>query len=125
MNKEIIYYNLLQKLLKNNNNCGSPKGQVQTRRSPHARHRPVVTYNCNVLFQKLSTPPPRKGFFLKPPPPPHLSGNSSQATYMHLNFWAFENPLPPPPPNPQEFPIPPLGGVWIFPGTTQFQLRCC
>ena len=30
MNKEIIYYNLLQELLKNNNNCGSPKGQVQT-----------------------------------------------------------------------------------------------
>ena len=96
MNKEIIYYNLLQELLKNNNNCGSPKGQVQTRRSPHARHRPVVTYNCNVLFQKLSTPPPRKGFFLRPPP--HLSGNSSQASYMYLNFWAFENPLPPPPP---------------------------
>ena len=57
------------------------------------------------------------------PPPPHLSGNSGQASYMYLNFWAFENPLPPP--TPQEFPIPPLGGVWIFPGTTQFQLRCC
>ena len=111
MNKEIIYYNLLQKLLKNNNNCGSPKGQVQTRRSPHARHRPVVTYNCNVLFQKLSTPPPRKGFFLKPP--------------CTLIFGHLRTPLPPPPPNPQEFPIPPLGGVWIFPGTTQFQLRCC
>ena len=49
----------------------------------------------NVWFQKLSIPPPRKRFFLRPPPPPHhLSGNSSQASYIYLNFWAFENPLP-------------------------------
>ena len=43
-------------------------------------------------FQKLSIPPPRKGFFLRPPPPP---GNSSQASYIYLNFWAFENPPTP------------------------------
>ena len=83
MNKEIIYYNLLQELLKNNNNCGSPKGQVQTRRSPHARHRPVVTYNCNVLFQKLSTPPPQKGFFLKPLPP-HPPLWKFQSSFIHV-----------------------------------------
>ena len=41
------------------------------------------------------------------PPPPHLSGNSSQASYMYLNFWAFENPLPPHPPGISN---PPRGG---------------
>ena len=48
MNKEIICYHLLQELLKNN--CESPKGQVQTGPYPHARHRPVVTYNINCNF---------------------------------------------------------------------------
>ena len=47
----------------------------------------------NVWFKKLSIPPPRKGFFLRLP---HLSGNFSQASYIYLNFWAFENPSPPP-----------------------------
>ena len=46
-----------------------------------------------VWFQKLSIPPPRKGFFLRLP---HLSGNSNQASYIYLNFWAFETPPPPP-----------------------------
>jgi len=46
----------------------------------------------NVWFQKLSIPPPRKVFFLRTPPPPHFSGNFSQASYIYLNFWAFENP---------------------------------
>ena len=45
-----------------------------------------------VWFQKLSIPPPRKGFF---PRLLHLSGNSSQASYIYLSFWAFENPPPP------------------------------
>ena len=36
--------------------------------------------------------------------PPPLSGNS----------WAFDPPTPP------EFPIPSVGGVWIFSGTTHF-----
>ena len=49
-------------------------------------------------------------------PPPHLSGNSSQASYIYLNFWAFEKL-----PTPHEFPIPSVGGVWIFSGTTQLQ----
>ena len=39
--------------------------------------------------------PPQKGFFLRPLPPP---GNSSQASYIYLNFWAFENP-----PSPRNF----------------------
>ena len=38
----------------------------------------------NVWFQKLPIPPPREGFFLRP----------SQASYIYLNFGAFENPLP-------------------------------
>ena len=69
-----------------------------------------------VWFQKFSIPPPlpQKGFFLSPPPPPHLSGNSGQASYIYLNFWAFENPPPPA----QEFPIPSVEGVWIFSGAT-------
>ena len=56
-----------------------------------------------VWFQKLSIPPPWKGFFLRFP---HLSGNFSQASYNCLNFWAFEAHPPPPPTNPQDFPIP-------------------
>ena len=67
-----------------------------------------------VWFQKLSIPPSQEGFFVRPPPPP---GNSSQASYIYLNFWAFENP-----PTPQEFPIPSAGGVWIFSGTTHYHL---
>ena len=51
MTKEIVYYNLLQELLKNN--CKSPKGQVQTGPYPHARHRPVVTYNCNFNYDAV------------------------------------------------------------------------
>ena len=52
----------------------------------------VILDRNNVWFQKLSIPPPWKGFFLRPP---HPSGNSSQASYTHLNFWAFDNPPPP------------------------------
>ena len=32
-----------------------------------------------------------RDFFLNP----HLSGNSSQASYIYLNLWGFENPPPP------------------------------
>ena len=49
----------------------------------------------NVWFQILSIRRPRKGFFLRLP---HLSGNFSQASYIYLNVWAFENASPPPPP---------------------------
>ena len=49
----------------------------------------------NVWFQILSIRHPRKGFFLRLP---HLSGNFSQASYIYLNVWAFENASPPPPP---------------------------
>ena len=47
----------------------------------------------NVCFQKNPYLPHRRYFSLDPPPP-HLSGNSSQASYIYLNFWAFENPQP-------------------------------
>ena len=43
-------------------------------------------------FQKSSIPPPRKEFFLRPL---HLSGNSSQASDIYLNFGTFKNPPPP------------------------------
>ena len=64
-------------------------------------------------FQKLSIPPPWKGFFSRPPPSPHPSRNSSQASNTYLNFGPLKTP------HPQEFPIPSVGGVWIFSGTTQ------
>ena len=67
-----------------------------------------------VWFQKLSIPPPRKGFFLRLP---HLSGNSSQASYIYLNFLGLWEP-----PTPQEFPIPSVGEIWIFSGTTHRSL---
>ena len=52
----------------------------------------------NVWFQKLSIRPPWKGFFLRLP---NLPGNFSQASYIYLNAWAFENASqPPPPPTP-------------------------
>ena len=59
---------------------------------------PGAICSCNVWLQKLSIPPPRRGFFLRPP---YLAGNSSQASYIYLNFYAFENP--PPPRNVQKF----------------------
>ena len=43
-------------------------------------------------FHNISIPPPRKGFF--PRPPPHLSGISSQASYINLRFWVFETTPP-------------------------------
>ena len=42
-------------------------------------------------------------------PPPNLSGNSSQASYIYLNFWPLRTPQPP-----GKFPIPSVGRVWIF-----------
>ena len=36
-----------------------------------------------------------KGIFPLNTAPSHLSGNSSQASCIYLNFWAFENPPPP------------------------------
>ena len=44
---------------------------------------------------------------------PPLWKFQSSFIYISLNFWAFENP------HPKEFPIPSMGGVWIFSGTTQ------
>ena len=37
---------------------------------------------------------PREGIFFRSPPP-HLFGNSSQASYIYLNFWAFQKLAPP------------------------------
>ena len=74
------------------------------------QHRPLFSWI--VWFQKLSIPPPWKGFFLRSP---HLSGNSSQASYIYLNFGAFENPPSPGISNPF------VGGVWTFSGTTHWR----
>jgi len=52
------------------------------------------------------------------PPPHHLSGNSNLASYMALNFWAFETPT-----LPGIFsPFCRRAGVgdWIFYGTTHW-----
>ena len=45
--------------------------------------------------KKYSYLPHGRDFFLYNPPSPHLSGNSSQASYINLRFWAFESPHPP------------------------------
>ena len=50
--------------------------------------------NNIVWFQKLSIPSPRKGFFLWDSPT-SLEIPVSKASYIDLNFWAFENPPPP------------------------------
>ena len=64
---------------------------------------PWITLNTLLCGSKIiHIPPLWKGFLLRPP---NLSGNSSQASYIHSNFWAFENSPPP-----QEFPIPSVGG---------------
>jgi len=47
------------------------------------------------------------------PMTPHPSGNSNLASYIALNFWAFETPHPP-----WNFQVG-GGGVWILSGTTQ------
>ena len=64
--------------------------------SPVPHHSNSVHFAASIVwFQKLSTSPPQKGSFLTPTtPPPHLSGNSSQASYIYLKLWAFENPTP-------------------------------
>ena len=53
-------------------------------------------------------------FSLDPASPPHLSGNSSQASYIYFNkFLGLLEP-----PIPKEFPVPSVEGIWIFSGTT-------
>ena len=62
----------------------------------HTTFKSIFSFAAAIEFQKLSIPFPWNGFFLRPPPPPlpHLSGNSSQASYIYLHIWAFENPHP-------------------------------
>ena len=68
-----------------------------------------VQFELNVIcFLKISILPPRKGFFLRPPT--HPSGI--------IHFFKFFGLTEPP--TPQEIPIPPVGGVWIFSGTAQY-----
>ena len=64
-------------------------------------------------FQKLSIPHPWKGFFFRPPHP-HPSGNSSQASYVFLNFGPLRTP-----PAPLGISYPFCGGSMDISGTTQ------
>jgi len=64
-----------------------------------------------VVLKNIHTPPPMEGIC---PMTPHRSGDSCLAFYTALNFWVFETPPS------LEFPIPSVGGEWIFYGTTQF-----
>ena len=76
---------------------------------------PWITLNTLLCGSKIiHIPPLWKGFLLRPP---NLSGNSSQASYIHSNFWAFENSPPP-----RNFQSLLWGGVWIFSGTTHWHL---
>ena len=61
-------------------------------------------------FQKLYPYLPQGRDFSLDPPPFHLSGNSSQASYIYINFWAFENP-----PTPRNFQSLPWGEYGYFP----------
>lgn len=60
--------------------------------------------------QKFSIPPAQKGFLLRPPISLEIPVKLHTSTW---SFGPFENPHPP-----QEFPIPSVGGVCIFSGTT-------
>ena len=62
-----------------------------------------LLYMCCVVQEKSILLPPQKGFFLRahppppppPPPPPHPSGNANlKASYISLQFLAFEAPPP-------------------------------
>jgi len=66
----------------------------------------------NVWFKNYPYLPHGRDFSLDPPPP-YPSGNSSQASYIYLNFGPLRTP------HPQEFPIPSVGRKWIFSGTVQ------
>ena len=82
---------------------------------------PWITLNTLLCGSKIiHIPPLWKGFLLRPP---NLSGNSSQASYIHSNFWAFENSPPP-----QEFPIPSVGGsmdiFWNYALTLNSIFQC-
>ena len=48
-----------------------------------------------VVPKNIHTSPMEEIFSYTTPPSPHLSGNSSQASYINLRFWAFESPSPP------------------------------
>ena len=59
----------------------------------YTRVMPWITLNTLCGSKIIHIPPPWKGFLLRPP---HLSGiYSSQASYIYLKFWAFENSPPP------------------------------
>ena len=68
-------------------------------------------------FHKLSIPFPWKGFILRPPSP------CPWKCQLHVHFIHFLKVLTfetPPPLHLQKFPIPSVGGVWAFSGTTHF-----
>ena len=64
---------------------------------------------------------PRHRVSIPLPPPPHTeaichsSRNSNLPSYIALHFWAFETPPS------LKIPIPSLGRVWIFSGTTHWK----
>ena len=56
----------------------------------------------------------RRDVFLDLPTP---TGNSSQTSYIYLNFFGL-----PDSPIPQEIPFPSMGGVWMFSGTAHLAM---
>ena len=55
-----------------------------------------IYFQCHFRQEQCVVPKtihtsPMEGIF---PQTPHPSGNSSQASYTHFNFWAFDNPQP-------------------------------
>ena len=99
------------------NALADDKGIEKTLKLLREQNSTSTFSQSNVKFQKISIPLPQKGFFSKTPNP---SRNSNQASYISLNFFGLTEP--PPPPTPQEIPIPSVGGVWIFAGTAQCKI---
>ena len=71
-----------------------------------------------VQLQKISILLPLKNFCFKPRSPPLSAGNSSLFSYTSSNNLPFIK-RPPPPWN---FQWPSMGWVWIFSGTTHFNI---
>ena len=76
--KQVLFYNIIS-----SHDCGVCYFHITLSTE-------IQVLACGVWFQKLTVSSPRRG-----PPPTHPSGNSSQASNISLNFWAFESPPPP------------------------------
>ena len=71
--------------------CKSPLSSSKTASFNDQKGNPITMCGS----KKYSYLPHGRDFFLYNPPSPHLSGNSSQASYINLRFWPLRAPSPP------------------------------